>query len=106
MNIDGVGREKVLEVWSGPEQVERKIRKILGESKEEFSPIYICPPPPGSDHAPYFDMGIPVCMLTFNDQGILHSPEDIYRESLIPNMEEMVRISMDLLEKLGIIEAV
>lgn len=106
LNIDGVGREKVLEVWSGPESTERKIRKILSESGENFTPIYICPPPPGSDHAPYADLGIPACMLTFNDQGILHSPEDIFRESLIPNMEEMVRISMELLEKLGVIESV
>lgn len=104
LNIDGVGRDKVLEVWSGPERVEREIRKILEQSPEEFESIYKCPPPPGSDHAPYYSAGIPVCMLTFNDQGILHSPKDIFRESLIENMEEMVRISLDLLEQLKIIE--
>ena len=104
LNIDGVGRDKILEVWSGPESTERKIRKILEDSTEEYSSIYKCPPPPGSDHAPYFTGGIPVCMLTFNDQGILHSPKDIFRESLIENMEVMVRISLDLLEQLKIIE--
>lgn len=104
LNIDGVGREKILEVWSGPESMERRIRKILDQSREEFNSIYKCPPPPGSDHAPYFTAGIPVCMLTFNDQGILHSPKDIFRESLIENMEVMVRISLDLLEQLKIIE--
>ena len=105
LNIDGVGRENEMEVWSGPESTERKIRKILENSPEEFTPVFKCPPPPGSDHAPYFEHGIPVCMLTFNDQEIIHSPEDIFRESLIPNMEKMVRVSMDLLEKLGIIDS-
>ncbi|MDO5541223.1 MAG: M20/M25/M40 family metallo-hydrolase [Eubacteriales bacterium] len=104
LNVDGVGRDKILEVWSGPESTERKIRKILNQSGEKFGSIYKCPPPPGSDHAPYFAAGIPVCMLTFNDQGILHSPKDTFRESLIENMEVMVRISLDLLEQLKIIE--
>jgi hypothetical protein len=104
LNIDGVGRDKTLEIWSGPEIIERRIRSILNQSRENFWPVYICPPPPGSDHAPYFAKGIPTCMLTFNDQEILHSPDDVYRESLISNMEVMVRISMDLLEKLGIID--
>lgn len=35
---------------------------------------------------------------------ILHSPKDVFRESLIENMEVMVRISLDLLEQLKIIE--
>ena len=106
LNIDGVGRQKILEVWSGPEPFERKIRKILDQSQEEFEAVYICPPPPGSDHAPYYDGGIPVCMLTFNDQGILHSPEDDYRESLIENMEVMTRLSLNLLEQLKVIEKI
>lgn len=102
--IDGVGRDEVLEVWSGPESLERKIRETLGESKETFVPMYICPPPPGSDHAPYYAAGIPACMLTFNDQEILHSPLDIYEESKMKNMNTMVRIALELLEALEIIK--
>ena len=105
LNIDGVGRDKVLEVWSGPEPMERKIRSILSGSSEQFEALYKCPPPPGSDHAPYFAKGIPVCMLTFNDQGILHSPKDIYEESKLDNMAVMVRISLGLLEQMGMIES-
>ena len=103
LNIDGVGRDSVLEVWSGPEPVERTIRQCLSKSPESFQAIYKWPPPPGSDHAPYFDKGIPVCMLTFNDQGILHSPKDIYEESKLDNMAVMVRLSLDLLEQMEII---
>ena len=104
LNIDGVGRDNVLEVWSGPEPVERKIRQCLSNSPESFQAIYKCPPPPGSDHAPYFDKGIPVCMLTFNDQGILHSPKDIYEECKLDNMAVMVRLSLDLLERMNMIQ--
>lgn len=101
--IDGVGRDDELEVWSGPEPFERKIRGILGKSKEHFEPLYKCPPPPGSDQEPYYAAGIPVCMLTFNDQGILHSPKDVFEESKLKNMNVMVRISLDLLEQLNVI---
>jgi len=101
--IDGIGRDEVLEVWSGPEPLERRIRAILGKSKDEFTPLYTCPPPPGSDHAPYFAAGIPACMLTFNDQEILHSPLDVYEKSRLKNMNIMVRIALELMEELNII---
>lgn len=104
LNVDGVGRENVLEVWSGPESFERKIRAVLDRSNEDFHAEYICPPPPGSDHAPYYDKGIDACMLTFNDQGILHTPEDIYEESKLKNMEKMVKIVIEVLEGLHVIE--
>lgn len=104
LNIDGVGRDDVLEVWSGPADFEQKIRKVLEDSRESFLPVYICPPPPGSDHAPYYDKGIDVCMLTFNDQGILHSPGDVYEKAKLRNMKKMVRIVMELLIAFEIIE--
>ena len=104
LNIDGVGRENVMEVWSGPETFERKLRSILSRSDEEFRPEYICPPPPGSDHAPYYEKGIDACMLTFNDQKILHLPEDVYEKSKLRNMEKMVRIVLEVLEGLQVIE--
>lgn len=104
LNIDGVGREDILEVWCGPETFERKVRAVLDKSKEKFIPRYICPPPPGSDHAPFYEKGIPVCMLTFNDQGILHTPEDIIEKSKLRNMEKMVRLNLELLERIGVIQ--
>lgn len=104
LNIDGVGRDEVLEVWTGPEPFERKIRTYLENSQEAFRPVYKCPPPPGSDHAPFYERGIPVCMLTFNDQGILHSPKDIYEENKLDNMAVMVRLSLGLLTWLNVID--
>lgn len=103
LNIDGVGRERILEVWSGPEPFEREIRKYLDQSQEDFLPIYKSPPPPGSDHAPYFERGIPVCMLTFNDQGILHSALDVYEENKLDNMKVMVRMALEMLRYFKVI---
>ena len=102
--IDGVGREKVMEVWSGPESFERRIGEILKEKKDEFETIFLCPPPPGSDQEAYYAKGIPSCMLTFNDQGILHSPKDVYSLDKLENMKVMVRTVMLLLEGLKIAE--
>lgn len=104
LNVDGVGRERILEVWSGPEPFERQIRTYLGQSKEDFTPVFKSPPPPGSDHAPYYEKGIPVCMLTFNDQGILHSALDVYEENKLDNMEVMVRMVMEMLRYFNVIE--
>ena len=102
--IDGVGREKVMEVWSGPESFERRIGEILKGKKDEFETIFLCPPPPGSDQEAYYAKGIPSCMLTFNDQGILHSPKDVYSLDKLENMKVMVRTVMLLLEGLKIAE--
>lgn len=101
--VDGVGRENEMEVWSGPEPFERKIRNILEKSEETFTTLYKCPPPPGSDHEAYYHEGIPSCMLTFNDQGILHSPEDVYEESKLKNMYVMVNTMISILEEMDIV---
>lgn len=102
--IDGVGREKVMEVWSGPEAFERKIWSIFKEIPNSFQKVYICPPPPGSDQEAYYAKGIPSCMMTFNDQGILHSPKDVYSLDKLENMKVMVSAVMLLLEGLKIVE--
>ena len=73
LNVDGVGGRESWKSGAGPEPFERQISvKYLGQSREDFTPVFKSPPPPGSDHVPYYEKGIPVCMLTFNDQGILH----------------------------------
>lgn len=104
INVDGVGREPLLEVWSGPETLERTLRRCFAQNPEIRDVLYTCPPPPGSDQAPYYALGIPACTLTFNDQGTLHSPEDLYDDDKLNNMAVMVRIVVHLLEKLGILE--
>jgi hypothetical protein len=103
LNIDGVGRGNLLEVWTGPESLERRLRDYLDCLPEIQSSLYINPPPPGSDHAPYYSRGIPSCMLTFNDQGVIHSEDDIYDSGKLNNMALMVRLVEGLLVHLGVI---
>ncbi len=103
INIDGVGREKILEVWAGDEAFERGMMAVLREREKEFKIIYKWPPAPGSDHAPFYEKGLPVVMLTFNDLGILHTAKDVYESSKLDNMRTMVRLVLDILRARGVI---
>jgi hypothetical protein len=102
-NVDGVGRGTLLEIWSGPESLERRLYTYLDHHQEVASVRYINPPPPGSDHAPYYSLGIPAFMLTFNDQKVIHSPEDVYSVDKLKNMATMVRLVKGLLVHLGVV---
>ena len=104
LNIDGVGDGDTLEIWSGPETFERQIRQYLKNKEAIKNSLYTTPPPPGSDHSPYYDFGIPVCMFTFNDQGTLHTPDDVYDEKKLSNMALMVQLVLGFLEIFEIIE--
>lgn len=101
VNLDGVGRGDELEVWSGPEPFEVLLRSLL-DPLTQGSPklLYKFPPPPGSDHAPFYAAGIPVCMLTFNDQPILHRPEDQRDERMWENMETTASLAEALIREL------
>lgn len=100
INIDGVGRGDELEIWSGNESFEQSVFKILNSLNYPKKQCYRNPPPPGSDHDPFYRRGIPSCMLTFNDQGILHTPFDIYEESKLSNMHVMCQLVQTLLDQL------
>ncbi|MCL4514481.1 MAG: M28 family metallopeptidase [Firmicutes bacterium] len=99
LNLDGVGRGDELEVWVGPEPFETVVQGLIRETGKTSGRevVYKFPPPPGSDHAPFYTEGIPVCMLTFNDQPILHRPEDGYDEKKLQNMA----FTVDLAERLA-----
>lgn len=104
INIDGVGREKILEVWAGDEAFEREMMEVLRVHESEFEIIYKWPPAPGSDHAPFYEKGLPVVMLTFNDLGILHTEKDVYERSKLGNMRIMVRLVLEILAAKGVIQ--
>lgn len=98
LNVDGIGRGNEMEIWSGPADFERQVMEILLEDPALPLQCYRNPPPPGSDHAPFYDQGIPCAMLTFNDQGIIHTPMDRYNDRLIPNMEKMFNAVLKLMD--------
>lgn len=99
LNLDGIGRSRLLEAWVGPEAFEWQVLEVLKRHPRINERELVCksPPPPGSDHAPFFAAGIPVLMLTFNDQEILHRPEDDQVEPLVENMLFAAELVSDLL---------
>lgn len=102
INIDGLGRGNVLEAWVGPEKVERELLHFFNQVYKRD--IYVkTPPPPGSDHTPFYNLGIPVCMFTINDQEIIHSSNDILHENTFTNMREFIHILVELLKHMGVI---
>ena len=88
INIDGIGRGDIFEAWVGPEVTEREIYSFYNDySKSNTKKLHIkTPPPPGSDHTPFYNTGIPVCMFTINDQEIIHSSHDVLNEKIYKNM--------------------
>ncbi len=98
LNIDGIGRGQELEIWCGREPFARKIYELLAKYEEIPEKIIKWPPPPGSDHQPFYAKGIHTCMYTFNDQGILHTERDVYQESMLRNMEKMEKLVLYTLE--------
>jgi hypothetical protein len=96
INVDGIGRGNRLEAWVGPEKQEGDIFNFFhNEIKKD---IYVkCPPPPGSDHTPFYDVGIPVCMFTINDQPIIHSEHDVLLEDIYRNMEMFTKVLIEFL---------
>lgn len=101
LNIDGIGREDELEIWCGPEKFSRKIEQELFLYPGTYKKMLKWPPPPGSDHAPFYENGTAVCMLTFNDQDIIHTERDVYQELLMKNMERMRALILYLLHRIS-----
>lgn len=99
LNIDGIGRGDELEIWCGPERFERKVMALLLDQPGVERQCYRNPPPPGSDHTPFYERGVDSCMLTFNDQGILHTPLDICNQRILPNMHKMVDLAMRMIRQ-------
>jgi hypothetical protein len=110
LNLDGFGRGDLLEIWAGPETAaqlawdctQRALKhwQMVKAGEEPLDPPQISlttPPPPGSDHAPFYETGIPVIMLTFNDQEIIHRAVDLYDTRMLKNMARGGRIALSLI---------
>ncbi|GAA3932223.1 M28 family metallopeptidase [Microbacterium soli] len=83
INLDGFGRTELLELWAGPEWFEVWLHGLfaqagrdLGWSRPSDHLTALTPPPGGGDHDVFFLAGLPVAMLTHDDQEIIHSPDD------------------------------
>lgn len=98
VNMDGAGRGDVLELWCGREAFERELIEYLLDDDTFLQKVYKNPPPPGSDHVPFYEMGIDVCELTVNDQDLLHMPEDDFQPGVLENMERLLPLAMKVMD--------
>ncbi|WP_054637312.1 M28 family metallopeptidase [Thalassobacillus sp. C254] len=98
LNIDGVGRGKILERWSTIE-AEQKLAYAKEQRKTLFPhSLVTVPPPPGSDHSPFVINGYDSIMLTINDQEIIHTFKDEPSEEIYNNMKRVVTYVQYILE--------
>jgi hypothetical protein len=101
VNVDGMGRGNLLEVWVGPEALEIAVRDWLqafGDAGRVHT-LFRLPPPAGSDHTPFFEAGVPAVMFTFNDLEILHSRQDVYDPVCLPNMAYVAGLLVFVISK-------
>lgn len=70
VNLDGAGRGDLLEAWSGGGEWTRRLEARMPSLR------IVTPAPPGSDHTPFHDRGLPVVMLTIDDQDLIHTARD------------------------------
>jgi Iap family predicted aminopeptidase len=101
INLDGFGRGDILECWVSGERLEQNLWRQLMEEKERLFSRWkmVSPPPPGSDHTPFFNIGIPVVMFTVNDQEIIHTIRDLPQESMFHNMVKILQFLQIILKR-------
>jgi hypothetical protein len=114
INLDGFGRSDVLEIWASPGSASqlawdcallacKHCRWDMGVEEPVLEPPRLSlttPAPPGSDHAPFVEAGIPAIMLTFNDQEILHHYTDSCDSRMLKNMIRGGRVALSLVAAL------
>lgn len=76
--IEGMGRGDEMEIWVGPERILPQTKRLFDafDHPRPMRKRYDCPPPPGSDHAAFHEVGIPALMFTITIESILHQPLD------------------------------
>lgn len=98
INVDGAGRGDVMELWCGYEKFERELIEYLDNDATFATKIYKNPPPPGSDHVPFYEKGINCVELTVNDQDLLHMPEDDYQPAVLENMKRLLPVVLKVID--------
>ena len=104
VNIDGLGRGDLLELFCGPETFEAATLKVLRDYSEKERPdlriISRFPPIKGTDDAAFYAAGVPTIFMTFNDLHRLHQPEDLPNDGISMNIEFTVPLVAHLIDTL------
>lgn len=124
LNLDGFGRYDPLELWAGPEDTAQAAWGLAMRATHSWEPVasppgpaagqrefyeaaaetasrppqlsLTFPPPPGSDHTSFYERGVPVVMLTYNDQELIHRSADICEPRMLGNMLRGGRVALTL----------
>lgn len=80
LNLDAISEGSSVEFWVGPETFEEQLREIVEkfESQQKWKKTYVFPPPVSSDHTPFYESGIPVCMIFGGETAKYHIIQDTY----------------------------
>jgi hypothetical protein len=103
INLDGIAEAiDELQVWSGPEALESRLYAAIEgyERGVDGAPrrIYKSPPPPGSDHMPFFAVGVPAIMLTGFEMVKYHRPTDVMHEAGARSIAHVTDLTRHLID--------
>jgi hypothetical protein len=104
INLDGIAEAiEEMQVWSGPEDLERRLYAAIEEFERDVvaAPrrIYKSPPPPGSDHMPFFALGVPVIMLTGFEMVKYHRPTDVMHRAGAESILHVTELTRHLIDR-------
>jgi Zn-dependent M28 family amino/carboxypeptidase len=101
LNLDGVS-ETVdgLQFWVGPEGFSAEFKKAVDQFGWErpLPKVYKFPPPLGSDHVPFYNVGVPVCMFTGYDIKKYHLPTDVYWDGGVDSICYVAELTRHLVD--------
>ena len=100
LNLDSIAEGSSLEFWAGPETFEDQLRKV---SQSFAHPparriLFRFPPPVSSDHYPFYEAGIPACMLFCGETVKYHAPADTYCPEGLDNIMYISEFTWHLLK--------
>lgn len=103
VNLDGIAEAiDQLQVWSGPEELERRLYAAIEEFEHDVEDpprrTYKSPPPPGSDHMPFFALGVPVIMLTGWEMVKYHRPVDVMHRQGAESIAHVTELTRHLID--------
>lgn len=80
LNLDAISEGSLIEFWVGPETLEEQLRRNVErfDHPQKWKTTYVFPPPVSSDHTPFYEAGIPVCMIFGGETVKYHIAQDSY----------------------------
>jgi hypothetical protein len=100
-NLDGIS-ETVdgLQFWVGPEGFAQELKEAVDAFRGQLPAPreYKFPPPLGSDHVPFYNVGVPVCMFTGYDIRKYHLPTDVYWPGGVESIHRVAELTRHLID--------